>query len=575
MFNLTPDRQKLLITDGHILVLGGPGSGKTTVALLKAEKLIHDRNLKASQRILFLSFARATVARIAQEAGKLISDIERKSLEINTYHGFSWKILQSHGYLLSNQRIRLFPPPEASARLAEIETDARPAEINRLFELEGLLHFDLFAKVTTELLSRSLSLAKIICDAYPIIILDEFQDTNENEWQMIKAMGKYSCLIALADADQRIYGFRGADPKRISEFIATYTPTPFDFGTENNRSNGTDINIFGNDLLIGTNKAKTYNDVTLIKYPFRGAGHLDIKLEVLKGCQRLNRSGPTGWSIAVLVPSKKLMMEVSEYFMSEQRFSNGKRLPVLSHDVAMDTEGPALAAVLIATLLEGSISKEQTMHQVIQHLCAHIRGRKGNKRISQSEITLVTAIQRYIDTGIIRGTKRKLLLDECGQIADKRRELKLSGDPWEDWLIIRRLFADSRSKELFQVAEDAKYLRLLHKGAVLRSRLSELWKLQKSYAGAVTAVQEALLQEHFAASTKVWQGIHVMTIHKSKGKEFDEVLIYEGSFHGRIVHTHATESEIAQARLALRVAVTRAKKHATILTPKKESCRFL
>jgi DNA helicase-2/ATP-dependent DNA helicase PcrA len=36
-----------------------------------------------------------------------------------------------------------------------------------------------------------------------------------------------------------------------------------------------------------------------------------------------------------------------------------------------------------------------------------------------------------------------------------------------------------------------------------------------------------LLQEHFVAAQKEWRGLHVMTIHKAKGKEFDEVVIYE------------------------------------------------
>ena len=76
---------------------------------------------------------------------------------------------------------------------------------------------------------------------YPVIILDEFQDTNPDEWLLIRTLGAHSTLIALADPDQRIYDFRGADPQRIPSFIEEYKPAVFDFGTENNRSNGTDI----------------------------------------------------------------------------------------------------------------------------------------------------------------------------------------------------------------------------------------------------------------------------------------------------------------------------------------------
>ena len=59
-------RKELLRTGGHLLVLGGPGSGKTTIALVKAATEIVDGDVAPGQRILFLSFARATVARIVQ-----------------------------------------------------------------------------------------------------------------------------------------------------------------------------------------------------------------------------------------------------------------------------------------------------------------------------------------------------------------------------------------------------------------------------------------------------------------------------------------------------------------------------
>nr|WP_257030146.1 3'-5' exonuclease [Achromobacter xylosoxidans] len=84
-----------------------------------------------------------------------------------------------------------------------------------------------------------------------------------------------------------------------------------------------------------------------------------------------------------------------------------------------------------------------------------------------------------------------------------------------------------------------------------------------------------MLQEHFTAAQKDWRGLSLMTIHKAKGKEFDEVVIYEGSFSGRILPANADSRRIAQSRLALRVAVTRAIRRATIVTPQRDGCPFL
>ena len=104
----------------------GPGSGKTTIALVKAASEVERDALAAGQRILFLSFARATVARIMQEVKVRVPKTARNALEINTYHGFAWSFIQAHGYLLTGHRmLRLLPPPDAAARLAGISSEGR------------------------------------------------------------------------------------------------------------------------------------------------------------------------------------------------------------------------------------------------------------------------------------------------------------------------------------------------------------------------------------------------------------------------------------------------------------------
>lgn len=566
----SPQKLAFLACPGHALALAGPGAGKTHVALVKAQQQVASGALKPGQKVLFLSFARPTVARIVEKAAELISPEELKHLEINTYHGFAWSILRSHGYLLNTAKpITLLPPPEAAAHFADVGADAREQEMLRLFEKEGRLHFDLFARLVAQLFQRSDRLASIYCDAYPMVILDEFQDTNTDEWALIRQLGRHSRLIALGDPEQRIYDFRGADPRRLSEFVEVFQPQSFDFSGENHRSNGTDITVFGNDLLTDRNRGKQYTHVKIVRYGFRRnqSSHFRAKAEVLAALRRLRNEPNT--SLAVLVPSKAFMLQFSQYLSSDL-----DGLPELRHDVAMDAESPSLAAKVIAVLLEGG-SAVALASRLVATLHTHIRGRAGNKAPAQAEMDLADAIGIYMSTGRIRGKNRELVVKECQRIAAKRADFILSGNPEEDWVAMRELIAMSTAPQVARVAEDARFLRLLHRGSSLRTALSEMWRMQGDYVGAEVALGEALLQEHFVAAQKEWRGLHVMTIHKAKGKEFDEVIIYEGTFSGRIVATKADARRIAQSKLVLRVAVTRAIRRSTIVTPERDGCQFL
>jgi DNA helicase II / ATP-dependent DNA helicase PcrA len=558
-----------LASKGHALALGGPGSGKTHVSLVKARDDIRAGVLKDGQKILFLSFARATVARIIEKASELISREELQWLEINTYHSFAWSILKSHSYLLNGKTgLQLLPPPEASAHLADIDEASRASEKERLFFEEGRLHFDLFARLTANILASSRKLTHIYCDAYPTIILDEFQDTDADQWSMIRQLGLESRLIALGDPDQRIYEFRGADPARLGDFVKEFTADTFDFTGENHRSSGTDITTFANHLLAGANKGKLYNEVKVLGYRYyKGrSAFYSAKTGLIQALRRLSQV--PDHSIAVLVPSRSMMLGMSDYLDGDL-----DGLPSIGHDVAMDAEPPALAAGVIASLLAGGPAGE-VASRMVTALHTHIRGRGGRDGTPQAELELAGALGGFLATGRIRGPRRQLIVAECQRIATVCAGLQFSGNPEEDWLTVRHMLRDSTADALVRVAVDGRFLRLLHRGSALRTTLGSLWRTQGHYAGAVQAVKDALLQEHFAAAQTKARGIHVMTMHKSKGKEFDEVIIYEGQYFGRLMKRPNDARVLAQDRLTLLVAVTRAMKRATILTPAADPSKF-
>lgn len=444
-----------------------------------------------------------------------------------------------------------------------------------MFNTEGTVHFDIFANICTRLLTESHALKKIICAMYPVIILDEFQDTSADEWQLIQLLGTQSKLIALADPEQRIYDFRGADPKRITQFIESFKPKIFDFGQQNNRSNGKDIAEFGNDLLQGKNAGKRYKDVSVCRYPFRKLPytHLVLKYKVLEVQKSLYEMKKTDWSLAILVPTNALMLEVSDSFQREQQLQNGKKCPVIEHEVAVDTAGPYLAALTIASILETGSQKCCTESAVLTPLIEHILGRKGaDKPPSKADVSLASALSQYSSTKKIQGKNREKLIADTQDIVSLTNSAQFSGNVINDWKIVLTIIGNEQSEAYQNLLKDAKHLRLLQRGSQLYAALDILWRENGSYIGATEAVANALTQEHFSMSTRKWSGINIMTIHKSKGKEFDAVIIYEGRYQNRII---SKPERREQAILNLRVAVTRAKEHTYILTPEDDPCSLL
>ena len=109
--DLSEQAQGALAENCPILVLGGPGSGKTTLSLLKAQRLM--TGLRTGQEILFLSFSRAAVRQVLTRCKDLLTFDERRNINVKTYHAFCMDILRAHGRLLTGVPARLyFPGPE-------------------------------------------------------------------------------------------------------------------------------------------------------------------------------------------------------------------------------------------------------------------------------------------------------------------------------------------------------------------------------------------------------------------------------------------------------------------------------
>ena len=170
------DRRKaILAASGHVVIEGGPGCGKTTIALLKATRSAAD--LQPEQRILFLSFSRAAVRQVTDRMQGTLSREQRSILEVRTFHSFFLDLVRSHGRLLTGTQARFITPEREAQLRADFDGDADTwvTEKRRLAAEESLYVFDTLAPAVAELLERSADLRDLYSTRYPVVVVDEFQ----------------------------------------------------------------------------------------------------------------------------------------------------------------------------------------------------------------------------------------------------------------------------------------------------------------------------------------------------------------------------------------------------------------
>jgi len=603
LFKLSEKQKTVLNIEGHLLVSGGPGSGKTTISILKADALART-HLHSSQKILFLSFARSTVSRVLEtihEHSAIINETKRL-IEVDTYHSFFWRIIKTHGYLLGLPRkLTILAAPAEAIALSQIRNEFGPirkltseeilekkrqerAEQYRLAQEDGLVCFDLFAEFAGGLLSGSNKIQRLISSAFPFVILDEFQDTSAEQWALVKQLGKNSSLIALADPNQRIYDFIGADPERIAHYKQFFKPTEVDLAGENHRSANTDLAEFGNDLLTGEYKASPYKGLSIVKFAGnRNQAFSSLKVQCFQARRRLMGIGKSNWSLGILVPTKKMVGLVSDAF----RMSQGS-MSAIRHHAAVDMEGAILAAELLAFLLQPKLPQGDLL-EFIELLCDFFLGKGGNKPTKKdiAESKKIQSAMNKAEVLSLSGKKlppNSILWPLLAGYKDSR-SLRFIGDPDKDWLSIRATLRDSHCKRLNKVADEARNIRLLNRGTRLRQALSQDWRKNGSYLNALHIVKQSFVKEHFSTSLKPETGVVVMNMHKAKGKQFDEVILFEGwpikvrgnivSNPDRILRDNTMVERDSSAMYNFRVSVTRAIMHTTIMTPIDDPCVLL
>lgn len=257
-------RQAVKWTDGPLLVLAGPGSGKTSVLTMRIANLI-----KSSQdenyRILGLTFTVKAANEMQERINELLGETSRR-IQLRTFHSFCTDLLRQHGSqlqlrpdfaVITDDKDRLAilkeldgdDPEDALKKIDTLFTHGISAEdlpnyfdqnqqdqcrsLQTMFTSylqalvkENQLDFGSMLHFTRTLLESKPRIARQVRTVYRYICVDEFQDTNLAQYKVLKLLtdSNNANLFVVADDDQVIFQWNGADPKRLEELKADYKP---------------------------------------------------------------------------------------------------------------------------------------------------------------------------------------------------------------------------------------------------------------------------------------------------------------------------------------------------------------
>jgi DNA helicase-2/ATP-dependent DNA helicase PcrA len=551
-------REVILQTHGHILIQGGPGCGKTTVALIKAKRSVP--LLRDEQRVLFLSFSRAAVRQVTDRMSGILTPADREVIEVKTFHSFFLDIIRSHGRLLTGSPISFITPEREAQRRAD-HSGEWAVEILRLAREDSVFVFDTLAPFAAELTERSKDVRGLYSARYPLIIVDEFQDTNRDQWRVIKALSGKSTIVCLADPDQRIFDhIEGVDEHRLTELQEVLRPTLFDLSDDNHRSPSRGLLDYANAIL-RKQPADMPDNIIDRRYQYQPSAEAVAHWAVVAARDALTKHlGGTTPTIAVLTRTNVLAGRISETLSEKRVSTQGEELLAVDHVLAWDPELAAASALVIASILEWPTKQRSiAVASTLRHMADYYRTKLGNG--TQGARTTITTLERAIAAVELErnptSKSARLLLERFDASSS------FVGQPVRDWQSARARLTGST--ELDEIFRQARLVRLLRATDVLAWALLDAWDGLSSYHLASEVVRTALANEAVETARNDPPPVSVMTMHKSKGKEFDGVIIVEGRHQGQLLSENPKQND-ADRRL-LRVAITRARTLVILIRP--------
>jgi DNA helicase II / ATP-dependent DNA helicase PcrA len=426
------------IVHGPLLIVAGPGSGKTRTLTHRIAHLIAQRGIPAAQ-CLAVTFTRRAAAEMRERLTSLIPD-RADQVAIHTFHSLGLMILREHPDAAGLQRgFRIAQESERIAALAATldTTEVRALRLLRAISkakrmnapasgelgeataayaealrLRNWIDFDDLIAFAVRALENQV--AALYRERFGFVSVDEFQDLDEQQYRLLGLIAPPRAnLCVIGDANQAIYGFRGADSSCFERFEREYAPAVVSL-RRNYRSTGTIVTASaqviagGQDEPIGAIVREMQERIAIHVAPTeRAEAEFVIQtLEALLGGHTFfsidsGRATGAAWNLSFADVAVLYRTEAQSGPLSEAFARSGIPFKTSSHaGLAGD---PAVAALL-------QHLDEPTLQPLADQLrVAAERAEHAKEDIDR--VALQTALQRLLAVAPAYGVDRRGFLD--------------------------------------------------------------------------------------------------------------------------------------------------------------------
>lgn len=546
----------------NLLVLAGAGSGKTRVLVYRLAWVCQQYGISPFE-CLAVTFTNKAAAEMLHRLQKL--GLTTQGIWVGTFHGIAHRFLRMHAeqagldtnfqVIDSDDQLRMIKrlvkslnlddkqwEPKSVQHYINAQKDAlqrathsepgsyREKTMHRVYHLyekqcreQHLVDFAELLLRMIEVLSTNDALRAHYQARFRNILVDEFQDTNESQYKLLKLLkGPNSCLMAVGDDDQSIYGWRGAKIENIQSFQSDFAPVQLIRLEQNYRSTG--------HILCAANAVIEKNERRLGKtlwtdqgmgepiYVYCAFNEIDEAMFVIDRLKLMISQGRSPSDCAILYRSNAQSRVLEEALLSggipyriygglrffeRQEIKNALaylRLLILPEDDTaferiVNLPARGLGDKTLEKIREHARAQGQSLWQTGKHMLAQSAFPPKAQKGLQGFFTLMESLQERLSTLSLAG-QVEMVISQTGLMNAYREE---GGEQ-----------AQGRMENLAELVNAAKEF--------------EAYSAQEE-SKLLAFLTHAILEAGETQEKENAQAVQLMTIHASKGLEFPIVFL--------------------------------------------------